>query len=91
MINEIGEVLLTLKPREREVMQLRFGLGDATVHTLKQVGRQFNVTRERIRQVQKKAMRKLRYSARSRKLKDMLGLDWGHEEYQNLLRSIFGE
>ena len=70
---EIGNVLLTLQEREREVLELRFGLVDGTSHTLEEVGKKFNVTRERIRQIEAKALRKLRHPSRAKKLKDFLG------------------
>ena len=59
-------------PRERRVLQLRFGLEDGRSRTLEEVGRDFNVTRERIRQIEAKALRKLRHPSRSRKLRDYL-------------------
>jgi RNA polymerase primary sigma factor len=67
---QIGEVLQTLTPREQRVLQLRFGLEDGRSRTLEQVGKEFNVTRERIRQIEAKAIRKLRHPSRSRPLKD---------------------
>ena len=69
---QIEDVLYTLTPRERRVLQLRFGLEDGRSRTLEEVGREFNVTRERIRQIEAKALRKLRHPSRSRKLKDYL-------------------
>ena len=69
---EIKEVLETLQPREQEVLELRFGLIDGTCHTLEDVGKRFNVTRERIRQIEAKALRKLRHPSRAKKLKDFL-------------------
>ena len=69
---EIKEVLQTLQPREQEVLELRFGLVDGTCHTLEDVGKRFNVTRERIRQIEAKALRKLRHPSRAKKLKDFL-------------------
>lgn len=65
-------VLDTLTPREEKVLRLRFGLDDGRVRTLEEVGREFNVTRERIRQIEAKALRKLRHPSRSKKLKDYL-------------------
>ena len=65
-------MLDSLTPRERRVLQLRFGLEDGRSRTLEEVGRDFNVTRERIRQIEAKALRKLRHPCRSRKLKDYL-------------------
>ena len=69
---QIEDVLFTLTPREKRVLQLRFGLEDGRSRTLEEVGREFNVTRERIRQIEAKALRKLRHPSRSRKLKDYL-------------------
>ncbi len=69
---QISEVLSTLTPREQRVLQLRFGLEDGRSRTLEEVGREFNVTRERIRQIEAKALRKLRHPSRSRRLKDFL-------------------
>ena len=70
--DEIGEVLLTLTEREEQVLRLRFGLDDGSCKTLEEVGQMFGVTRERIRQIEAKALRKLRHPSRSRKLKDFL-------------------
>ncbi len=69
---QLTEVLLTLTEREQKVLRLRFGLDDGRPRTLEEVGRQFNVTRERIRQIEAKALRKLRHPSRSKKLKDYL-------------------
>ena len=69
---QIDEVLSTLTPREQRVLQLRFGLEDGRSRTLEEVGQEFNVTRERIRQIEAKALRKLRHPSRSRRLKDYL-------------------
>ncbi len=69
---EIKGVLLTLQQREQEVLELRFGLIDGTSHTLEEVGKRFNVTRERIRQIEAKALRKLRHPSRAKRLKDFL-------------------
>jgi RNA polymerase primary sigma factor len=69
---QIEDVLYTLTPREQRVLQLRFGLEDGRSRTLEEVGKEFNVTRERIRQIEAKALRKLRHPSRSRKLKDYL-------------------
>ena len=69
---QIDEVLSCLTPREQRVLQLRFGLEDGRSRTLEEVGQEFNVTRERIRQIEAKALRKLRHPSRSRKLKDYL-------------------
>lgn len=68
---KVNEVLETLTPREAEVLRLRFGLGEGTPQTLEEVGRAFNVTRERIRQIEAKALRKLRHPSRSKHLKDL--------------------
>jgi len=70
---EIADVLLTLTEREERVIRLRFGLDDGKCRTLEEVGQIFGVTRERIRQIEAKALRKLRHPSRSRKLKDFLG------------------
>ncbi len=69
---EIKDVLQTLQPREQEVLELRFGLSDGTCHTLEDVGKRFSVTRERIRQIEAKALRKLRHPSRAKKLRDFL-------------------
>ena len=70
--DEIDDVLLTLTEREEKVIRLRFGLEDGKARTLEEVGQMFGVTRERIRQIEAKALRKLRHPSRSRKLKDYL-------------------
>ena len=69
---QLVEVLSTLTPREEKVLRLRFGIEDGHTRTLEEVGREFNVTRERIRQIEAKALRKLRHPSRSKKLKDFL-------------------
>lgn len=69
---ELSEVLKTLTPREEKVLRLRFGLEDGRMRTLEEVGREFEVTRERIRQIEAKALRKLRHPSRSKRLKDFL-------------------
>ena len=69
---QLSEVLKTLTPREEKVLSLRFGLEDGNPKTLEEVGKEFNVTRERIRQIEAKALRKLRHPSRSKKLKDFL-------------------
>ena len=69
---QLLEVLSTLTDREQKVLRLRFGLDDGRARTLEEVGKEFNVTRERIRQIEAKALRKLRHPSRSRKLKDYL-------------------
>ena len=70
--SQVEDVLDTLTPRERRVLQLRFGLEDGRSRTLEEVGREFGVTRERIRQIEAKALRKLRHPTRSKKLRDFL-------------------
>ena len=69
---QLAEVLSTLTPREEKVLRLRFGLEDGRSRTLEEVGKEFNVTRERIRQIEAKALRKLRHPSRSKKLRDFL-------------------
>jgi RNA polymerase primary sigma factor len=69
---QVEDVLDSLTERERKVLQLRFGLDDGRSRTLEEVGKEFHVTRERIRQIEAKALRKLRHPSRSRKLKDYL-------------------
>ena len=69
---QLVEVLTTLTPREEKVLRLRFGIEDGHTRTLEEVGKEFNVTRERIRQIEAKALRKLRHPSRSKKLKDFL-------------------
>ena len=71
----VMEVLLTLTPREQEVLRLRYGLSGETPHTLEEVGRRFKVTRERIRQIEAKALRKMRHPSRLRKLEGFLDTD----------------
>lgn len=68
----LSEVLETLTPREKKVLEMRFGLKDGKIKTLEEVGKEFKVTRERIRQIEAKAVRKLRHPTRARKLKDFL-------------------
>ena len=72
MKEQLMEVLDTLTPREEKVLRLRFGLDDGRQRTLEEVGKEFNVTRERIRQIEAKALRKLRHPSRSKKLRDYL-------------------
>ena len=72
MKEQLIDVLDTLTDREKKVLRLRFGLDDGRQRTLEEVGREFNVTRERIRQIEAKALRKLRHPSRSKKLKDFL-------------------
>jgi RNA polymerase primary sigma factor len=69
---QVKNALAVLSPREREVLEMRFGLLDGKDHTLEEVGQAFNVTRERIRQIEAKALRKLRHPTRSRHLRDFL-------------------
>ena len=70
MREQLQEVLHTLTPREEKVIRLRFGLEDGQAHTLEEVGKEFNVTRERIRRIEAKALRKIRHPGRSKKLRD---------------------
>ena len=70
--DELNEVLLELTDREEKVLRLRFGLDDGRTRTLEEVGKEFNVTRERIRQIEEKALRKLKHPSRSKRLKDFL-------------------
>ncbi len=72
LAEQTRKVLATLTPREEKVLRLRFGIGEKTDHTLEEVGRDFEVTRERIRQIEAKALRKLRHPSRSRKLKPFI-------------------
>jgi RNA polymerase primary sigma factor len=67
-------VLSTLTPREEKVLRMRFGIGEKSDHTLEEVGRDFSVTRERIRQIEAKALRKLRHPSRAKKLRSFV--DW---------------
>ena len=69
---QLMDVLSTLTPREEKVLKLRFGIEDGRTRTLEEVGKECNVTRERIRQIEAKALRKLRHPSRSKKLKDFL-------------------
>ena len=70
---QMSEVLDNLPERERKVLRMRFGLDDGTSHTLEDVGKEFNITRERVRQIETRALRKLRHPQQSRKLRDYLG------------------
>ncbi|MBA7564650.1 RNA polymerase sigma factor RpoD [subsurface metagenome] len=87
----IYETMLALTPREQRVLQLRFGMLDSQAKTLEEVGREFNVTGERIRQIEAKALRKMRHPSRSRKLRDLLSHmdELGHSS-QNFLVALFG-
>ena len=76
---QMDDVLSTLTDRERKVLKLRFGISDGYPRTLEEVGSIFNVTRERVRQIEAKALRKLRPPTRSRKLKTFLELGPGEE------------
>ena len=67
-----SRALAALTPREERVLRMRFGIGMNTDHTLEEVGQQFNVTRERIRQIEAKALRKLKHPRRSRRLRELL-------------------
>jgi RNA polymerase primary sigma factor len=70
--DQINEVLSTLTVKEKRILELRFGLEDGRERTLEEVGLEFRVTRERVRQIEAKALRKLRHPSRSRKLRDFL-------------------
>ena len=72
MKDKLNDVLTSLSEREQEVLELRFGLGDGYSRTLEEVGRQFQVTRERIRQIEAKALRKMRHPTRIRQLHGFL-------------------
>ena len=72
LLNATNEILKSLTPREAKVLRMRFGVGMNTDHTLEEVGKQFDVTRERIRQIEAKALRKLRHPSRSEHLKSFL-------------------
>ena len=73
--DKLGDVLGSLTERERKVLELRFGLVDGYVRTLEEVGKQYKVTRERIRQIEAKALRKLRHPTRARQLQGFLGVE----------------
>ena len=75
MREQVTDVLHTLNDREARVLELRFGLEDGRSRTLEEVGKDFGVTRERIRQIEAKALRKLRHPNRSKKLKDYLDVE----------------
>ena len=72
LFRSLTDVLSTLTEREKKVLELRFGIKDGRARTLEEVGQSFGVTRERIRQIEAKALRKLRHPSRSKKLKDFL-------------------
>ena len=72
---QTAQVLRTLNPREEKIIRMRFGLEDGSEHTLEEVGQSFQVTRERIRQIEAKALRKLRHPTRSRKLRAFMDKD----------------
>ena len=74
MSETVREMLSTLTPREAKVLRMRFGLSMNTDHTLEEVGKQFDVTRERIRQIEAKALRKLRHPSRAERLKSFLDM-----------------
>ncbi|MCC7153995.1 MAG: sigma-70 family RNA polymerase sigma factor, partial [Bryobacterales bacterium] len=76
---QTAEVLKTLSPREEKIIKMRFGLQDGSEHTLEEVGHHFAVTRERIRQIEAKALRKLRHPSRSHRLKAFLENRQRHE------------
>lgn len=91
LADQIDYALSTLTPREQRVLQLRYGLEDGRSRTLAEVGKEFKVTRERIRQIEAKSLRKLRHPSRSRKLRDHLsGIDEVDDLTQDLLLAIFG-
>ena len=71
LVEQTRKILATLTPREEKVLRMRFGIGEDSDHTLEEVGQDFNVTRERIRQIEAKALRKLRHPTRSNKLKNL--------------------
>ena len=71
----MGDVLCSLTERERQVLELRFGIGDGNARTLEEVGQQFRVTRERIRQIEAKALRKMRHPTRLRQLNGFLEIE----------------
>ena len=72
LAEQTRKVLKTLTPREEKVIKMRFGVGDGSEHTLEEVGQSFAVTRERIRQIEAKALRKLRHPSRSKRLKSFM-------------------
>jgi len=72
LAEQVRKVLATLTPREEKVLRMRFGIGERSDHTLEEVGKKFRVTRERIRQIEAKALKKLRHSTRTSKLKTFI-------------------
>ena len=80
LVNQTRKVLATLTPREEKVLRMRFGIGEESHHTLEEVGQDFNVTRERIRQIEAKALRKLRHPSRSGKLKTFIEKNTGDSQ-----------
>ncbi len=79
----VREVLKTLTPREEKVLKMRFGIDVASEHTLEEVGKDFSVTRERIRQIEVKALRKLRHPSRSKKLKTFFEKEFDQEFFED--------
>jgi RNA polymerase primary sigma factor len=73
--DQTRRTLKTLTPREEQVLRMRFGVGDGSEHTLEEVGKSFNVTRERIRQIESKALRKLRHPSRAKKLRPFVDVE----------------
>ena len=84
MKEQLLDVLDTLTPREEKVLRLRFGLDDGRQRTLEEVGKEFNVTRERIRQIEAKALRKLRHPSRSKKAEGLSGLRYNARKAASL-------
>ncbi|HWT85891.1 MAG TPA: sigma-70 family RNA polymerase sigma factor, partial [Myxococcales bacterium] len=72
LTSQVERALASLSPKEKEILRLRFGIGEEGEHTLEEVGKRFAVTRERIRQIEAKALRKLRHPSRSKKLRSFL-------------------
>ena len=86
--NGMNAVLNTLTPREREIVKLRYGIGDGYIYTIEEVGRIFNITRERVRQIQRKALRKLSHPVRLTRMESIAGLT---ELYQPLVDAVHKE